>query len=68
MAVEAKLYNSKKKEKEIIDEINADIPAYQTRYKHVIFIVYDLGFIRDVDRFKSGIESNQGVYIEVIKK
>lgn len=68
LAAEAKLCYSKKKEKEIIDEVNADIPAYQTRYKHVIFIVYDLGFIRDVDLFKSGIKSNPDVYIEVIKK
>jgi hypothetical protein len=68
LAVEAKLCKSASKEKEIIDEINADIPAYQTRYSRVMFVIYDLGFIRDVDKFKSGIEGNPGVRVLVIKK
>jgi hypothetical protein len=68
LAVEAKLCKSASKEKAIVDEINADIPAYQTRYARMIFVVYDLGFIRDVDKFKSGIEGNPGVRLLVIKK
>ena len=68
LAVEAKLCKSDSKEKAIIDEINADIPAYQTKYSRMIFVVYDLGFIRDVDKFKSGIEGNPGVRLLVIKK
>lgn len=68
LAVEVKLCKSAKKEKIIIDEINADIPAYQTKYRYIIFVVYDCGFIRDVNQFKSGIESNPGVYVLVVKK
>lgn len=68
LAVEVKLCKSAEKEKAIVDEINADIPAYQTRYRHIIFVVYDLGFIRDVSQFKSGIESNPDVYVLVVKK
>jgi hypothetical protein len=68
LAVEVKLCKSAEKEKAIVDEINADIPAYQTRYRHIIFVVYDLGFIRDVSQFRSGIESNPDVYVLVVKK
>ena len=68
LAVEAKLCNSASKEKRIIDEFNADIPAYQTRYTRLTFVVYDLGFIRDVDRFKTSIECNPGVRVLVIKR
>lgn len=68
LAVEAKLCKSVAKEKAIVDEINADIPAYQTRYARMIFVVYDLGFIRDVDKFKSDIEGNPGVRVLAIKK
>jgi len=68
LALEVKLCNSPDKEKAIVDEINADIPAYQSRYRHIVFVVYDLGFVRDVNQFKSGIESNAGVHVLVIKK
>jgi hypothetical protein len=68
LALEVKLCNTEGKEKAIIDEINADIPAYQTRYRYIIFVVYDLGYIRDVGQFRSGIESNPDVYVTVVKK
>jgi hypothetical protein len=68
LVVEVKLCKSESKEKVIVDEINADIPAYQTKYARVIFVVYDLGFIRDVDQFRSGIESNPNVRVLVVKK
>lgn len=67
LTVEAKLSTSEKKIKEIVDEINADIPAYQLRYRRIIFVVYDLGFIRDINQFKASIESNPDVYVLVIK-
>ncbi len=54
--------------KEIIDEINADIPPYKTRYENVIFVIYDLGFIRDVTEFKGSIEKNLNIYVSVVKK
>jgi len=67
LAVETKLCATNKREKEIVEEINADIPAYHTKYSNILFVVYDLGYIRDVARFKSGIESIVGVRISVIK-
>lgn len=68
MVVEVKLCAASGKEKALVDEINADIPAYQTRYARILFVVFDMGFIRDEARFRSGIESNAGVYVMVVKK
>lgn len=65
--VEGKFCNSKTREKEIIAEINDDIQAYSTRYKNLIFVIYDAGgFIRLEEEFKQGIESDS-VVIEIIK-
>ncbi len=68
LAVEVKLCNRESRKKELIDEINADIIAYQTKYESLIFIIYDLGFIRDVAQFSADIEKNPNVYSIVIKK
>jgi len=68
LALEVKLCKSPVKEKALVDEINADILAYQTRYARCIFVVYDLGHIRDVGLFKSSIEKNLHVHLLVIKK
>jgi len=68
LAVEAKLCNRDGREKEIIDEVNADILAYKTKYTSIVFVIYDLGFIRDVAQFKSDIEMIPNVYAIVIKK
>jgi len=65
--VEGKFCNSATKEKELIGEINDDIQAYSTKYKNLMFVVYDSGgFIRDKERFKQDIES-KSVVIEIIK-
>jgi hypothetical protein len=68
LAVEAKLCNRESREKEIIDEVNADILAYKTKYESIIFIIYDLGFIRDTAQFSADIEKNPNVHSIVIKK
>jgi len=65
--VEIKLCDKKEREKEIISEINDDILAYKTKCPNIIFIVYDLGFIRDTDKFKEDIESMDTVIVKVIK-
>ena len=66
-ALEIKLCNRAGREKDIIAEINDDILAYKTRYPNIIFLVYDLGYIRDIDRFKADIESQDRVIVLVIK-
>ena len=56
--LEIKLCKTDRKEKDIIDEINADIPAYTTKFNNITFLVYDLGIIRDTDSFRKDIEKN----------
>ncbi len=67
LVIETKLCANQDREKEIIGEINDDILAYQTKYGNLLFIVYDLGFIRDIDRFIDAFEQNQTVIVRVVK-
>lgn len=66
-ALEIKLCDAKEDEKKIIGEINEDIAAYKTKYSNIIFVVYDMGQIVDVDRFKQDIEADEPVVILVVK-
>jgi len=50
-----------------IAQINDDILAYRTKYGNAFFIVYDCGFIRDVDLFISSFEAQGDVYVRVVK-
>ena len=65
--IEVKLCDKDLRLKEIISEINDDILAYKTRYTNIIFLVYDLGVIRDRDEFKTSLEGNEHVVIIIIK-
>jgi len=65
--VETKFCDKKGKEMEIISQINDDIVAYKTRYPNLIFIVYDIGIIRNIDQFKTSIENQESIVIKVIK-
>jgi hypothetical protein len=65
--LEIKLCDKKEREKEIISEINDDIIAYKTKYSNIIFLVYDTGYIRDIDRFKEDIEAEEIVLVRVVK-
>lgn len=64
LSVEVKLLRPGKKSS-IIDEINADITAYSTKYERLLFVVYDLGVIRDETEFRRDIE-NAGTNIKVV--
>jgi hypothetical protein len=67
LCLEAKLSKSLDKLRAIVDEINADIRAYATRYERQFYIVYDLGTIRDEAEFKRGLEDAPGVSVVVVK-
>lgn len=67
LAVEIKLCNRSEREKELPEEINDDILAYQSKYPNLIFIVYDLGYIRDKDKFCGSFEEHENVTIRVVK-
>lgn len=67
LAIEVKLAKSDSKAKAIVDEINADIQAYGRAYSHLLFIVYDLGTIRDTLEFTRDLESVDSVEAIVVK-
>jgi hypothetical protein len=67
LCLEVKLSKSAEKLREIVDGINADIRAYGTRYERQLYIVYDLGIIRDEAEFKRGLEDAPGVSVLVVK-
>lgn len=56
--LEVKLCKTDQKEKDLIDEINADISPYASKFSNITFLIYDLGIIRDVDLFRKDIEKN----------
>ena len=64
LCIEVKLLREGKKSR-VIDEINADITAYSTKYERLLFVVYDLGVIRDEAEFRRDIE-NAGASIKVV--
>lgn len=67
LAIEIKLSKNKGKSKAIVDEINADIMAYGKEYSYILFIVYDLGSIRDELEFKNDLEKTEGVSVIIVK-
>ena len=67
LCLEVKLLKSEKERKAIVDEINADIRAYGALYERQLYIVYDLGVIRDEAEFKHNLEDAPGVSVLIIK-
>ncbi len=65
LAVEIKL--CKNDEKVLIAQLNDDILAYRTKFKNILFIIYDLGNIRDIDNFKNSFDAYDDVIIQIIK-
>ena len=66
-ALEIKLTKDRSRQGKLVDEINADIVAYATGYNSIIFLVYDLGTIRNETEFKQGLESSGNVSVLIIK-
>ena len=66
-AIEVKLVKDRRRISAVIDEINADIPAYLTRYRHLLFIVYDLGQIHNEVEFRHDLENAPNVQVIVVK-
>jgi hypothetical protein len=65
--VEVKLCNRKEREKELIGEINDYIIAFGTKYSHLIFVVYDVGIIRDEEEFIKSFQK-QKVIVKIVKQ
>jgi hypothetical protein len=67
LCLEVKLSKSADKLRAIVDEINADIRTYGTVYDRQLYIIYDLGIIRDEAEFKRDLEDAPGVSVLVVK-
>ena len=65
LAVEIKL--CKGDEKLLIGQLNDDILAYKTQFRNILFVIYDIGQIRDVETFKKSFENQTNVYVQIIK-
>lgn len=66
MCIEVKYIKEGTKDNRIIDQINADIPAYSKKYQNILFVIYDVGTIKNEIEFKRDIESNKNSNIKVI--
>jgi hypothetical protein len=66
-ALEVKLVTERQQVSKCVEEMSADVPAYLSVYSKVLFCVYDVGAIRDVQEFQGGFERQDGVRIAVIK-
>lgn len=67
LVIEIKFCTKPSHEKEKIAEINDDIIVYSTAWGNLLFVVYDVGTIRDVEKFKNSIESNDNVIVKIVK-
>lgn len=67
LAIEIKLVSKSERIGSIIDEINADIGAYSKQYRSILFIVYDVGHIRDEIEFRRDLEHTPNVSVIVVK-
>jgi hypothetical protein len=67
LAVEVKLASPSHGESVVQEELTSDIAAYRTRWRHVAFIIYDLGVIADPDRLRRENMRLFGVTVLVIK-
>ena len=68
LAIELKLIKSTGRIREVVDEINADVAAYSKRYRSLLFIVYDLGCIRDEIEFRHDLEVAGNVAVVIVKQ
>lgn len=66
IALELKYCKSDKREREIIEEIGADITAYRQHFTAMYFILYDVGIIADREKFTKDFNSSKDVWVEII--
>lgn len=67
LAIELKVCLDGSREKALPGEINDDILAYRQEYPNLLFIIYDTGNIRDIDRFAAHFEDEEKVVVRVVK-
>ncbi len=67
LAIEVKLAKEGYGAAKIQESINADISAYRTKWKNLLFIIYDLGVINDPYKFQTENTKLFGISVRVIK-
>ena len=67
LALEVKIIKEKDRISKVIDEINADIIAYTEKYSSILFVIYDLGIIRDEEEFLSGFNNKNNIDCIIVK-
>lgn len=65
--LEVKLLKDKARKNIIIEEMNADCNAYLKEYSSIIFLVYDIGCISNVEEFIRDFENKPNITVLVIK-
>ena len=68
LALEIKLIKTPRRVRDVVDEINADIASYSKKYAQLLFLVYDLGHIRDEMEFRQDLESAPRISVLVVKQ
>ena len=67
LAIEVKLASPTHPPARIQEELSADTSAYLTRWRRVLFVIYDLGVITDPVRFRRENQRKLGVSVLVVK-
>jgi hypothetical protein len=67
LALEIKLIKGQTDISRCVEQMSADAQAYLSVYKTLLFCVYDLGEIRDVNEFQEGLQRQNGIRVCVIK-
>lgn len=67
LALEAKFANERHSSSAIQEEMTSDISAYRTRWKYILFVVYDLGVISDPYQMRRENMKLYGVSVVIVK-
>jgi hypothetical protein len=67
VALEVKLAHEKHSEGAIQEEIMADVSAYKTKWKRLVFVVYDTGVVHDPAKMREENMKHFGVNIMIVK-
>lgn len=67
LAIEVKLAKSGNGVAKIQEDLNADISGYRTKWKNLLFVIYDLGVIVDPYKFQTDNIQLFGISVRVIK-
>ena len=68
LAIEVKYIKDKQSKQTCIEKMSGDMRPYLKKYHNIVFVVYDLGFVSDIEEFKRDFENNEGVKVILIKK